>query len=91
MIRVPREARKQGASGIYHVMLRGINLQQIFEDEEDNRKFLEVIEDGTCNPLYCYGAINYFNDFWSARRSLLVSVFDGVVYLFADFNLFDSL
>ncbi|WP_438730539.1 hypothetical protein [Enterococcus sp. DIV1314a] len=41
------------------------------------RKFLEVIEDGTCNPLYCYGAINYFNDFWSARRSLLVSVFDG--------------
>ncbi len=43
------------------------------------RKFLEVIEDGTCNPLYCYDAINYFNDFWSARRSLLVSVFDGVV------------
>ncbi len=57
VIRVPREARKQGASGIYHVMLRGINLQQIFEDEEDNRKFLEVLED--CQKLSGFNLLAY--------------------------------
>lgn len=32
---MPRSARSQSRSGIYHVMLRGINRQQIFYDEED--------------------------------------------------------
>ena len=27
---MPRQARKKSESGIYHVMLRGINQQQIF-------------------------------------------------------------
>ena len=31
-------------SNIYHIMLRGINRQQIFLDEEDHRHFLEVLE-----------------------------------------------
>lgn len=43
VIRMPRQARKKSESGIYHVMLRGINRQQIFQDEEDNRKFLDVL------------------------------------------------
>ena len=38
---MPRQARKRAESGIYHIMLRGINQQQIFEDDEDNQKFLE--------------------------------------------------
>lgn len=42
---MPRQARAKSESGIYHVMLRGINGQQIFEDEEDNAKFLEVLKD----------------------------------------------
>lgn len=42
---MPRQARKQSESGIYHIMLRGINQQQIFEDEEDNQKFIEVLKD----------------------------------------------
>ena len=37
---MPRQARKKSESGIYHVMLRGINRQQIFEDEEDFQKFI---------------------------------------------------
>ena len=32
---MPRQERQQSATGIYHVMLRGINKQDIFEDEED--------------------------------------------------------
>ena len=40
---MPRKARKKSESGIYHIMLRGINQQQIFEDEEDNNRFLETL------------------------------------------------
>ena len=41
---MPRQARKKSRSGIYHIMLRGINKQVIFEDEEDNSKFLETLK-----------------------------------------------
>ncbi len=40
---MPRQARQQSASGIYHVMLRGINRQNIFEDAEDRAKFLQTL------------------------------------------------
>ena len=40
---MPRQARRKSESGIYHIILRGINQQQIFEDEEDSRRFLETL------------------------------------------------
>ena len=40
---MPRQARRKSESGIYHIMLRGINQQQIFEDEEDGFRFLETL------------------------------------------------
>ena len=40
---MPRRARKKCESGVYHVMIRGINRQDIFEDEEDSQKFLELL------------------------------------------------
>jgi len=41
---MPRKARKKSESGIYHIMMRGINRQTIFEDEEDYEKFIETIQ-----------------------------------------------
>ena len=41
---MPRSARKKSGTGIYHVMLRGINQQQIFEDSEDCEKFLQILK-----------------------------------------------
>lgn len=32
---MPRKGRETSGTGIYHVMLRGINRQDIFEDSED--------------------------------------------------------
>ena len=32
---MPRHSREESVTGIYHVMLRGVNRQSIFEDEED--------------------------------------------------------
>ena len=41
---MPRQAREKSNSGIYHIMLRGINQQVIFEDDEDNQKFVDTLK-----------------------------------------------
>ena len=40
---MPRQARQLSNSGVYHIILRGINQQVVFEDEEDNTRFLETL------------------------------------------------
>jgi len=54
---MPRQARKKSESGIYHVMLRGINQQQIFEAAEDYCKFLEILSD--CKAICEYRVYAY--------------------------------
>ncbi|WP_432662549.1 transposase [Wukongibacter baidiensis] len=39
-----RKAREKSSTGIYHIMLRGINKQDIFNDDEDRMKFIETLE-----------------------------------------------
>lgn len=41
---MPRAPRQKSKSGIYHIMLRGINGQVIFKDEDDFHKFTETIQ-----------------------------------------------
>lgn len=41
---MPRKARKKSRSGIYHIIMRGINKQTIFEDDEDKHRFLDTIK-----------------------------------------------
>ena len=54
---MPRQARRKSESGIYHVMLRGINQQQIFEDSEDCEKFLQILKD--CKAVSEYKLFAY--------------------------------
>jgi putative transposase len=42
---MPRSAREKSSTGIYHIMIRGINKQIIFEDNEDYEKFIQIIRD----------------------------------------------
>ncbi len=42
---MPRQARRKSENETYHIMMRGINRQQIFEDEQDNEKFLQIIKE----------------------------------------------
>ena len=42
---MPRTAREKSRTGIYHIILRGINRQTIFEDEEDGTKFMQNSEE----------------------------------------------
>ena len=41
---MPRTARPIATSGIYHIMLRGINRQDIFTDDTDRQRFLQLLE-----------------------------------------------
>ena len=40
---MPRQARESSGTGIYHVMMRGINHQNIFEEQEDYYQFLNTL------------------------------------------------
>ncbi len=51
-----RVARERSRTGIYHIMLRGINRQTIFEDDRDRARFLDTLEEykGICEFIF-YG------------------------------------
>ncbi len=61
-INMPRQARKSSSTGIYHVMLRGINRQDLFEDDDDYLQFLRSLhllvecydERGYRIPSFCH-------------------------------------
>lgn len=42
---MPRTVRKKSKTGIYHIILRGINRQSIFEDDEDRKKLMQTLLD----------------------------------------------
>ena len=42
---MPRQARKKSSTGIYHIVMRGVNRQRIFEDQQDHEKFLEILKE----------------------------------------------
>jgi putative transposase len=44
VILVPRTARTKSTSGIYHIIIRGINRQTLFEEEEDSVKFIQTLQ-----------------------------------------------
>jgi putative transposase len=43
VMKLPRYVRDISKNGIYHFILRGINRQVIFEDDEDIQRLLETI------------------------------------------------
>ena len=45
MIDMPRTARKTSMSNIYHVMMRGVNRQPIFENDGDRLHFMSVLKE----------------------------------------------
>ncbi|AZO93407.1 transposase [Halocella sp. SP3-1] len=54
---MPRQKRKQSETGIYHVMLRGINRKTIFVADEDNKRFIQAVNRAKRNGnflLYAY-------------------------------------
>ena len=49
---MPRNAREHSASGIYHVFIRGINRQAIFEEDDDFCRFLVITEKAKTKSVF---------------------------------------
>ena len=41
---MPRMSRQKSKTGIYHIILRGINKQVIFADNEDRQRFIDILK-----------------------------------------------
>ena len=83
---MPRQGRIQSGTGVYHVMMRGINRQRIFEDSEDHYTFLQCLRSAQeqYTPLgdrlpnschyYAYALMsNHFHILLHAKDDTLVS------------------
>ena len=42
---MPREARKKSRTNIYHIMMRGVNRQLLFEEDEDRYQYMEILKE----------------------------------------------
>ncbi len=60
---MPRDFRQLSISGIYHIMNRGINGQQIFEDDLDCITFLEILNNILDDDFNLYAYVLMGNHF----------------------------
>ena len=52
-----RKARQKSSTGIYHVIIRGIGKQILFEEDQDRQYFLNLLKKYKSEQqisLYCY-------------------------------------
>ena len=49
---MPRESRKRSESKIYHVMIRGNERRQIFLDDDDKIRFIDIVKEKKQNQNY---------------------------------------
>jgi hypothetical protein len=65
-----RKPRQESGTGVYHVMMRGINRQNIFEEESDCARFLETpAECSTKEPSPCVCSFSVYNLFGTYQTS----------------------
>lgn len=74
---MPRLPRSESSTGIYHIILRSVNQQIIFEEEADYREFLSVLQYSKTK----YGLDIYAYCLMSNHVHLLMSVPDGALGL----------
>ena len=86
---MPRTARKQSKTGVYHIMLRGNNKQQIFLDDNDSKQFLKILLEykEICDyKIYAYCLMgNYLHLLLKINETPLESVMKRIVTKFGYF------
>ena len=66
---MPRHARQLAESAIYHLMLRGVNRDAIFLEDEDFERFGQVPGGGVAVILRFVGQKGGSSPFWSRLGS----------------------
>ena len=64
---MPRQARKKANSQTYHAMIRGIERQQIFGDEEDYNTFIKPNAEKLSNKKWLNTALNRYKAEFKSR------------------------
>ncbi len=54
---MPRTARKESSTGVYHVLIQGIEKNALFQDKKDRQKYLEVLKE--CKDISRFDLIAY--------------------------------
>ena len=57
---MPRQERTKSGTGIYHVMLRGINKQDMFEDDEDYLQMTSIKTKMITEPSLGHLSLGHF-------------------------------
>ena len=75
-----RQAREISESGIYHIILRGANRQEIFHEDEDKIRFLETLDRYKKENLMSIGTT--FNDIPSALLATVTKCIISRIFFF---------
>jgi len=77
-----RTAREKSDSGIYHIMLRGIDKQLILEDDEDNQRLKEILyqcKEISGYKLYAYCFLgNHIHLLLKTEKESLAQIFKRI-------------
>ena len=71
---MPRRARRESATGFYHIVSRGLDRENIFGEKREKTRFLNLLKDNLkdCNiEIYAYCVMsNHFHLLAKAEKEL---------------------
>lgn len=72
---MPRRARRESATGFYHIVSRGLNRENIFGEKREKTRFLNLLKDNLkdCNiEIYAYCVMsNHFHLLAKAEKEIM--------------------
>lgn len=74
---MPRQVRKISSTGMYHIMIRGINKEPIYLGNRDNQRFLEILKSNKERnefELYAYCLMKNHAHFLMKEHHISISV-----------------
>ena len=72
---MPRRARRESATGFYHIVSRGLDRENIFGEKREKTRFLNLLKDNLkdCNiEIYAYCVMsNHFHLLAKAEKEIM--------------------
>ena len=78
---MPRRARRESATGFYHIVSRGLDRENIFGEKREKTRFLNLLKDNLkdCNiEIYAYCVMsNHFHLLAKAEKEIMPIFING--------------
>ena len=76
---MPRRARRESATGFYHIVSRGLDRENIFGEKREKTRFLNLLKDNLkdCNiEIYAYCVMsNHFHLLAKAEKEIYANIY----------------